>query len=162
MNNKIELANQLMLETGEDIDSYPLPESSQHIKEVEEALKVILPKSYKYFLDKYGNLSFDGETFYGLTKSGKAATAAPSVIFVTNTLRQRGDLSDSMIAIKTSGYGPNFCIDLSEVDEHGEGPVYEVPLSFKRTGDKTKLSENFADFFYDEIKAAVDDLEGEG
>ena len=156
--NKLDLAVQLMEKSGEEISSLP-PSSDMQIKEAEEYLKIVFPPSYKAFLKKFSCMSFEAEEFYGITNSGINANAVPSVIFATHAARARGDISESMIKIKTSGYGPNFCIDMSELNSEGEGAVYEVPLSYKRDGEKTKVADSFADFFYDEIKAAVEDLE---
>ena len=53
------------------------------IAEFENELGVSFPSSYKLFLKKFEALSFAGETYYGITKSGLSATAIPSVLFAT-------------------------------------------------------------------------------
>ena len=132
--------------------------TEEQIVLVENELKTLFPPSYKAFLKKYGCLSFEAEEFYGVTPDGIHANAIPSVFFATRSARNKGDVSDKMILIKTTGYGLNFCIDMNEADDQGEAPVYEVPLSFKRDGQRNKVADNFADFFYNEIALALEDL----
>ncbi|HBC3475264.1 TPA: hypothetical protein KDY95_000307 [Vibrio cholerae] len=69
--------------------------------------------------------------------------------------RELGDISGDMIKIKSSGYGPNICIDVSD---ESKGAVYEVPLSYKRDKEKFKLSDSFHEFIYDEILRIVSEL----
>jgi antitoxin YobK len=132
--------------------------TEEQILLVEKELQTLFPPSYKAFLKKFGCLSFEAEEFYGMTPDGINANSIPSVFFATKSARSRGDASDKMILIKTTGYGPNFCIDMNEANDQGEAPVYEVPLSFKRDGQKNKVADNFADFFYNEINLALEDL----
>ncbi|CCN49845.1 conserved hypothetical protein [Vibrio nigripulchritudo MADA3029] len=145
---------QLMENSGEEIESSS-PASEDIILEVEQTLGVEFPVCYKQFLAKFGYLSFDGEEFYGITPSGTKATNLPSVYFATLSSRKRGDISNEMIKIQSSGYGPNICIDVSK---DCKGAVYEVPLSFKRDKEKNKLSNSFSEYLHSEINRIIDEL----
>jgi hypothetical protein len=103
-------------------------------------------------------LSFAGETYYGVTKSGLAATAIPSVLFATKNARSLGDADNGMIVIKSSGYGPIYSIDTSIIGEAGEPVVVETELSFKRDGDKNVICKSFEDFFCASVRQAIKDL----
>ncbi|MDO7912721.1 SMI1/KNR4 family protein [Pseudomonas sp. 22-AL-CL-001] len=124
----------------------------------EKYLDVVFPESYKLFLRKYGALSFGGDTYYGITKGGVDATAVPSVAFVTKGARARGDADSSMIVVKSSGYGPIYSIDTSIIGSTGEPVVVETELSFKRTGEKNVIYQNFEEFFVSMIREAIAEL----
>jgi hypothetical protein len=143
--------------SGED-PAYAGGASDSMISEFEKELGVGFPNSYKLFLKKFGALSFAGETYYGVTKSGLAATAIPSVLFATKNARSLGDADNGMILIKSSGYGPIYSIDTSIIGEAGEPVVVETELSFKRDGDKNVICKSFEDFFCDSVRQAIKDL----
>ncbi|MEX6664257.1 SMI1/KNR4 family protein [Pseudomonas sp. W2-17] len=124
----------------------------------EAALGVEFPVSYKLFLKKFGAMSFAGDTYYGITKSGLEATAVPSVLFATKTARDRGDADSAMIVVKASGYGPIFSIDTSQLSPSGEAVVVLTELSFKRDGAKEVMYESFEAFFCDTIRTAIAEL----
>lgn len=146
--------SKIMESSGEEIEcSSPITEKT--ICEFERGLDLKFPESYRQFLKTFGFLSFNGEEFYGVTPSGINAKSLPSVYFATLSSRELGDISGDMIKIKSSGYGPNICIDVSD---ESEGAVYEVPLSYKRDKDKFKLSDSFHEFIYDEILRIVSEL----
>ena len=128
------------------------------IVEFEKALGVEFPPSYKLFLKKFGALSFGGNTYYGITKTGLEATAVPSVFFATKTTRDRGDADSAMIVVKASGYGPVFSIDTSQLSPSGEAVVVLTELSFKRDGAKEVMYESFEAFFCDTVRTSIAEL----
>lgn len=143
--------------SGED-PAYAGGASDAVISEFEKALKVIFPPSYKLFLKKYGALSFAGDTYYGITKSGVEATSVPSVAFATRSARVDGDADDYMIVVKASGYGPIYSIDTSIMGSTGEPVVVETELSFKRTGEKNVIHQSFEDFFTNMVRRSIREL----
>jgi len=143
--------------SGED-PAYAGGANDALIVKFEKALDVEFPSSYKQFLTKFGALSFAGETYYGITKNGLAATAIPSVLFATKTARSLGDADSSMIVIGASGYGPIYSIDTSRVGETGEPVVVETELSFKRDGQKKVIFKSFGDFFCESVRQSIKEL----
>lgn len=137
------------------------PCSDEDIETLAKKLNTPIPNTLKSYLLKWGIFSFDSETFYGLTEKKFEAKSAPCIYFLTLQARQRGDISKDMIKIKSSGYGPSFCIDMSKVDENKEGVVVEVPLSYKRDGIATIVANNFEEFLKEEIEYVIEDLEDE-
>jgi len=128
------------------------------IAEFEAALGVKFPVSYKLFLKKFGAMSFAGDTYYGITKSGVFATAVPSVLFATKTARDNGDADEAMIVVKSTGYGPIYSIDTSSCDAGGEAAVVITELSFKRSGEKIKVANSFEEFFCESVRKSIDEL----
>ena len=152
---RVNLAIELMQNSGENIISTGSV-SDELILNAEIRLGVKFPKDYIYFLKKYGSLFFADEMFYGLTKLGFDSESVPCIIFATESARKLGEISNKMIYIKASGYGPLFCLDLENVSEGA--PVKEVPNSNKEYKDTSVIANNFGEFFYNEIKLAVQEL----
>ncbi|MCH8498305.1 MAG: SMI1/KNR4 family protein [Marinobacter sp.] len=152
----IDNAIDLITSSGEEFDCTG-GVSTSDISDAENFLNTKFPDDYVYFLKHYGSFSFESEEFYGVTKDGVISESVPSVIFTTKVARARGDISNDMIKIKSSGYGPSYCIDLS-LAESGNSPVVEVALSFKRDGEKKMVAKSFSEFFLNEIKNALSDL----
>ena len=131
------------------------PASDEMISLYEKELSISFPESYKIFLKKYGTLSFNGESFYGISRLGMVATSAPDVRFVTQEARKLGDIDENMIQIKSSGYGPIFSIDKSIIGSNGEAAIVETELSFKRDKYKKVVANNFSEFLLNEIKNSL-------
>lgn len=132
--------------------------SDEMIAVFEGSLGVKFPPSYRLFLKKFGALSFGGDTYYGITKSGLTAKAVPSVFFATKDARDLRDADSTMIVVKASGYGPIFSIDTSQLSPTGESPVVQTELCFKRDGVKTVLHDSFEEFFCDTVRTAISEL----
>jgi len=147
-----------LIKSGED-PAFAGGASDDVIRNVEKALGVKFPPSYILFLKKYGALSFAGDTYYGITKTGIGATAVPSVVFATKSARADGDADDSMIVIKASEYGPIYSIDTSIIGSTGEPVVIETELSFKRTGDKNVIHQDFREFLSHMVRNAIQELD---
>ncbi|EOC0891545.1 SMI1/KNR4 family protein [Cronobacter sakazakii] len=143
-----------MSESGEDAQGSG-PAADEKIRLYEQELEVQFPYTYKLFLEKYGTLSFNGESFYGISKLGLGAQSAPDVRYTTLKARELGDIDNNMVLIKSSGYGPLFSIDLS-VYKNGEAVVIKTDLSFKRDGSKKIVARSFAEFLINEVKESLE------
>ncbi|EOW6410772.1 SMI1/KNR4 family protein [Cronobacter sakazakii] len=143
-----------MSESGEDAQGSG-PAADEKIRLYEQELEVQFPYTYKLFLEKYGTLSFNGESFYGISKLGLGAQSAPDVRYTTLKARELGDIDNNMVLIKSSGYGPLFSIDLS-VHKNGEAVVIKTDLSFKRDGSKKIVARSFAEFLINEVKESLE------
>jgi len=155
MNEKIDSAIRMMENSGEEILSTG-GASDTLIEQAEVTLGVKFPADYKYFLQKYGSLSFESEEFYGLTHLGLKAKSIPCTLFATKSAVKSGDISEKMIKIKSTGYGPVFSIDLTQGTMNA--PVIETNLSYKRDKEKLLIADSFGDFFYNEIQTAINEL----
>ena len=155
--NFIEYLDKLIKSSGEEpLFTGAVDDST--IKEFEAILGVTFPKSYKEFIKKYGALSFCGDTYYGITGKGKDEKKIPCVLFATQKSREQGDISDKMIMIKSSGYGPLFSIDTETIGVSGEPVIVETELSFKRDGIKRVVADNYGEFILKNIKESIEDL----
>ncbi|YCH29932.1 hypothetical protein M1D48_17590 [Erwinia sp. D4-22] len=82
----------------------------------------------------------------------------PCVLFATQKSREQGDVSDKMIMIKSSGYGPSFSIDTETIGISGEPVIVETELSFKRDGIKRAVADNYGEFILNSITESIEDL----
>lgn len=128
----------------------PRPQTDQTIKALENRLGVLLPISYKKMLYEFGNLGFGPVEFYGITKGGFDAMGAPNVVFLTEKSRLRNEISDQMVYIMASGYGPFFVIDCNERNAIGESPILEIDEFGFNTGSK-RAFDSFGEFCLHEV-----------
>ncbi|MBC1987264.1 SMI1/KNR4 family protein [Listeria sp. FSL L7-0478] len=125
------------------------------IKLYQDSLGNEFPESYKVFLEKYGTLTFNGESFYGISKRGLGAASIPDVRYATEQARALGDINKELIMIKNSGYGSIFSIDTSTIGDAGEPVVVETQLSFKHNAEKRIVADNFGEFLLVEIEESL-------
>lgn len=130
------------------------PQPPEVIAEVERQLGHPLPASYKLMLSEHGMLIFPGRDFYGIGRRGLEGTSLQTVLANAKHFRAEGTLSDKMVTILQSGYGPYFVLDCGEMDKDEEAPVYELTLEGVR-GDKKKVADSFGAFLLDEVKMVV-------
>ncbi|WP_110875982.1 SMI1/KNR4 family protein [Franconibacter helveticus] len=149
--------DEIINESGET-QSGSGPASDELIAEYEKQLGVKFPESYITFLKRYGTMTVNGESFYGISKLGLNATSAPDVRYVTLEARKPCDIDNNMVLIKSSGYGPMFSIDTSISGKKGEAVIVETDLSFKRSGNKVVVARSFGDFICNEVKESLEDL----
>lgn len=143
-----------------DIEIYPqlddLPTKKELIEELEKRLLVSLPLSYRKMLEDFGILGFEGQTFYGLGKLGLDGKGGSGVVFQTEVARGRGQISENMVRILSSGYGPEFVIDCAQMDADGEAPVFEVAASGYKDGMK-KVADSFGEFLLNEVNMLLEE-----
>ncbi|MDP0930198.1 SMI1/KNR4 family protein [Paracoccus onubensis] len=132
-----------------DVD-YNIPAADDLVSSLERHFGHPLPESYKAMLRQHGILAFEGTTIYGLGKTGLDGQSAPSVIFTTDKSRKAGEISSTMVRIMASGYGPFFVLECAEIDDQGEAPVYEIPMTGYQDGMK-KVADSFDEFLLNEV-----------
>ncbi len=136
-------------DNGVKID-YQMPASDDLIRALEERLGVDLPISYKAMLSEFGILGFGGNDFYGLGRTGLDGKNAPSVVFTTERSRKEGEISDTMVRIKASGYGPCFVIDCAQSTSPGEAAIYELDERGLSYGSE-RVADSFGTFLLEDV-----------
>ncbi|WFR98761.1 SMI1/KNR4 family protein [Rhizobium tumorigenes] len=134
---------------GVKID-YLMPASDALIGALEQRLGADLPVSYKAMLSEFGILGFGGNEFYGLGRTGLDGKNAPSVVFTTERSRKDGEISDTMIRIKASGYGPYFVIDCAQVTSPGEAAIFELDERGMSHGSEL-VADSFGTFLLEHV-----------
>ena len=126
------------------------PATDELVEDLETRLGVALPKSYKKMLGEFGILLFGGRMIYGIGKNGLEGDAAPNVVFATKDRRENGEITDQMVEVMPSGYGPYFVIDCAEMNDQAEAPVYEIDEAGYRHG-KRRIADSFGEFLLGEV-----------
>lgn len=142
------------LEEEDALGPFRLPATEEDINSLEALLNVKLPKSYRLMLQEFGILMFPGQTIYGIGKSGVQTKGGSGVFFQTSVARERGQISQTMVRVMSSGYGPEFCIECGQFTADGEAQVYLVPAD----GDMknaTKEADSFGEFLLNEVTAVL-------
>ncbi len=93
---------------------------------------------------------------YGLGKTGVFGNSAPNVVFVTKDRIENSEISQSMIEIMPSGYGPFFVIDCSKMDADGEAPVYLVSAGGYEV-ECEKVADSFGEFLLNEVNMLLEE-----
>ncbi|MDO5612459.1 MAG: SMI1/KNR4 family protein [Paracoccus sp. (in: a-proteobacteria)] len=146
-----------LLEKWGRLDRLQSPQTSDTIDLLEVALQVKLPPSYRAMLQDFGILIYrGGEIIYGIGLNGVKGEGGSGVWFQTEVARARGQISQTMVCIMSSGYGPEFCIECAERQPNGESPVYLVPAAGYPVGLE-KVADSFGEFLLKEVELSLDD-----
>ena len=144
-----------------DIDRPYLSKSySVDMLQIEEAEKIIggsFPPSYKDFLLSLGSGDFCGIEFYGLVPNRNDLQEIPNVIWTSKSLHDCGELHKDFLAVESLGDGIYACISIGSNDE--DSPVYEHDIANGTCSlDDEMLSKSFAEYFYNRITEALEEL----
>ncbi|PYE85160.1 SMI1/KNR4 family protein [Phyllobacterium leguminum] len=124
---------------------------------LERRLNVRLPRSYRAMLLDFGLLQVESISIAGIGNAGLDGTTSSSVVFSTEKDRRNGLITDTMIQIGVTGYGPFYFIDCAEIDANGEAPVWEAQGNGVSYG-KAKIANSFGDFLLNEVHSLLKNL----
>ena len=131
------------------------PAEDASIEKVEAGLAVTLPDDYKQMLRDVGILMARGFEVDGIGRNGLDPSAPDNILGSVVKERAQGRISDTMVAIMSSGYGPVFVLDCADTARTGEAPVLLVPLEGHRSPDVERVADSFGAFLLGEVRAAV-------
>lgn len=97
------------------------PRTAESVAQAEQMLGVKFPESYRQFLLCLGAGSVRGCELYGIVDNEGTASGVPSVVWLTQRLRDSCGFPPSLIAISDTGYGGYHAIDTAR----GDSPVVE-------------------------------------
>jgi hypothetical protein len=117
-----ELRRGLAMAQSVESADFGSPASPEMIRTAEDYLGVKFPPTYREFVASVGFSSFSGREFYGITRSGVAAKAIPSVIFATMDERRHG-LPPQFLLIEDSGGEEEYVLDTQDLGASGDAPV---------------------------------------
>jgi len=94
--------------------------SLEKIKLVEKRLEIVFPKSYIFFLEKYGSGGVEGIVFWGI-EGEEVDIEKATIVLITEEYRKKGLPHNLVVFEETGEYV--VCLDTSRIDEEGECPV---------------------------------------
>lgn len=122
--------------------------SDKKVYEIEDALNVRLPNSYKWFLKNYGSGGAYGVSITGYDFGGA------EVVDWTNMYRREFNLPSGFVVVEDVDYFA-YCIDTNKM-KNGECPV----ISWDRViGCTSEDASSFIEFFYEKLLRMKKDWE---
>lgn len=127
-------------------------QSEGMVAAAEAKLDLVFPPSFRKYLTKWGNLSFDGYEYYGLTRNGDFENASvPNCVWFTLRKRSQVGLPNSYVVFRNNHDEEYFCIDTNHVlvgEERGIAIWDNVERSTSQS-----LDVNFIDYLREELLA---------
>ncbi|MGA4722181.1 SMI1/KNR4 family protein [Fictibacillus nanhaiensis] len=122
----------------------------------ETDLKVIFPKSYRFFLKRYGAGDIFGEEIFGL---GLEESGIPSMPWITKKLREEEGLPNSLICVYSTGYDNEYyCLDCSNVkDSEGDGAQVVLYVSGLAMDEQSfeVVAKDFGEFLWNTLQESM-------
>lgn len=144
-----------IVRTCEDLADFDGPVSELQVCSAEEALGVKFPESYRKFLLQYGCGDIAGVEFFGICRGGDIA--APSVVFMTKSMRDSTNLPRHLIYVCDSGSDWQYMIDTSQANGN-EAPIIEwYGGQAENKQDCRPKYSSFSSFFVDMVRSAAED-----
>ena len=134
---------------GEKVE-FSGPQSAASISQLEEALAVSLPRSYREFLCNFGAGGVVGEPISGIYKNQPLMPNPTTAYGDTTRGRERFQMPKSLAAVFSQDDEVLWALDLSRCDAEGECPVVDYDLHFRRIG--SVLFPSFESFFLDYLE----------
>lgn len=146
--NRIEAKGEEILFAG--------PASEDVIRELEKALDLEISPTYRAFLAKFGSAQYIDREVPGIFAGDPYSETSGSTYAVTQRYRNDHELPEDLLVVQAFGETP-LCLDTAAKNDAGESPVVLYELE---SGSRTKIAENFRDFFVHwYLELIVDDIE---
>jgi len=89
-----------------------------HIQKAQEYLDVKLPNSFKEYLKEFGNLSFTGYEFYGLTKNNDFKNSSiPNFVWATKEHLNKKILEEKLVLFYSHNDEWLYCLDTKSMKD---------------------------------------------
>jgi len=122
----------------------------------ESKLGVSFPPSFREYLLKWGNLSFDGYEYYGLTRNSDFENASvPNCVWFTLKKRVDVGLPHSLVVFRNVNDEEYICVDTEQALDGEEQPVV-IWDNVDRTVSRTSAL-RFADYLHEELAQFAED-----
>lgn len=140
-------------ESGEKID-FAGPQSPQAVQELEKALGVELPASYRSFLLSYGAGGTVGSWIAGIYDNAPLKANDGYAYGETMRIRKDYGLPASFVVIQSAAPEVVWCLDLRKVNAASEAPVVAVDVL---NGFRTDaIASDFRAFFREYLEARTE------
>lgn len=98
--------------------------SDEWIQKAEERLSVKFPPSYIWWLKQYGGGQIYGDEIYSVYQADFDTVVGGDIVYMNELHRKRKFCTINQLSILATDQGDSYYLDLSEVNEQGESPVY--------------------------------------
>lgn len=118
--------------------------SDDWIKKAQERLNVKFPPSYVWWLKNYGGGEINGEEVFSIYELDFDSVVGSDVVYMNELNRKNGVITNQQLTIQENDQGESYYLNLNEIGEDGENPVY-IDI------DESKYADNFLDFITKKI-----------
>ena len=131
-------------------------QSPETITAAEAKLGVTFPPSFREYLLRWGNISFDGYEYYGLTKNTDFENASvPNCVWFTLRKRSLLDLPDRFIVFRNENDEVYYCLDMEQMLEEKERGI-AIWDNLNHSVSQT-LNINFIEFLHEELSEFLEE-----
>jgi hypothetical protein len=129
------------------------PQPEKAVVELEKALHIRMPPTYRVFLTHFGAMGIAGSTISGI-QEGKPLSKETGWVY-GDTLRLRADseLPKHLLVVQTDEDAP-YCLDTSAAEDDEEFPMicYELDTQYV-----TRLADNFGAWFLEWLQLQAEE-----
>lgn len=132
-------------------------QSDEMIAAAEDRLGVTFPASFRAYLSQWGNLSFNGYEYYGLTPNADFDhSGIPNCVWFTLRKREQIGLPASLVIFRNENDEEYFCLDTSQTRGDNECPVV---IWDNMVGEIAQtLNASFSEFLQAELTEWLDEM----
>jgi hypothetical protein len=124
------------------------PQSEAAIVELERAIGVAMPPSYRLFLSRFGGFGIVNSFISGIV-DGKPLEEGTGWLFGdTQRFRQDFDMPDHLLVVQADEEAP-YCLDTSKRGQSGEFPLVCYELNSRHVG---KMAPSFGEWFVEWLR----------
>ncbi len=151
MDNIDELIDRIR-ENGDDV-WIAGPQSEQAIAELERALGVKLPPTFRQFLLRFGSFRILDSNVSGIIDNKPLARGAGRLYWDTQCFRREHELPDHLLVVQADEDAP-YCLDTSATTRGGEFPLICYDLQSRQM---ERMAPNFGAWFLEWLTLQADD-----
>lgn len=119
--------------------------SDEWIEKAQFRLGVQFPPSYIWWLKNYKGGEINGDEIFSIYELDFDSVIGGDIVYMNELNRKDGLYSSKQLVIQHNNFGEDYYLDLTQVDDIGESPVYVSPSG-------QKYAENFLVFLENKIK----------
>ncbi|HTE00905.1 MAG TPA: SMI1/KNR4 family protein [Mucilaginibacter sp.] len=111
------------------------------INKAQERLNVTFPPSYIWWLKNYGGGEILGEEIFSVYEKDFDTVVGGDIVYINELNKKNGVSKDTQLVIQKTDNAEIFYLDLRQMDENGEYPIYR-----KFASTNTKYADDFLGF----------------
>jgi hypothetical protein len=129
------------------------PQSEQAVAELEKAVGVKMPPSYREFLLRFGSFGILDSLVSGIVDNDPLTKGTGNLLWDTKWFRHEYDLPEHLLVVQHDEDAP-YCLDSRKPKADGEYPMICYEL---RSGHVEKLAPSFAAWFKEWLQLQAED-----
>lgn len=105
------------------------------IEKAQKRLRVRFPPSFVWWLKNYGGGEIDGDEIFSIYEMDFDSVVGGDIVYINELYREKGRATPGELFIQKSDFGEDYYIDLNQIDDRGESPIYVAPPGVRYAED---------------------------